>query len=190
MEEWVSFGLDNTPPPPPPLKYHNDVVLSRHFLATNEYHFHLQEAEKKQTIDKINELKKETKSLTAKLKFLHNPTKKNQKQIQQDSGIQQQKKIPLPKGAKTFEDGVNILDLQIIDLQKQIDLYQAKIVKKQEQYDKLHEEHQKLVSYKNEKSAPACQERPPETQEEDQNRKVSSQYPLILSLCERQSFQV
>lgn len=135
----------------------------------------LQEAEKKQTLDKINELKKETKSLTAKLKFLHNPTKKNQKQIQQDqeAGIQPQKKIQLPKGAKSYDDGVNILDLQIIDLQKQIDLYQAKIVKKQEQVDKLNDEHQKLVAYKNEKSAPACQERPPETQEEDLNRKVS-----------------
>lgn len=139
----------------------------------------LQEAEKKQTVDKINELKKETKSLTAKLKFLHNPTKKNQKQVQQDSGIQQQKKIVLPKGAKTFDDGVEILDLQIIDLQKQIDLYQAKIVKKQQHCDKLNEEYQKLVAYKNEKAAPAFQERPPETQEEDQNRKVSGRFPHL-----------
>lgn len=111
--------------------------------------------------------------LSAKLKFLHNPTKKNQKQVQQDSGTQQQKKISLPKGAKTSDEAVVILDLQIIDLQKQIDLYQAKFVKKQEYYDKLTEEHQKLVAYKNEKSAPVVQERPPETQEEDKNRKVS-----------------
>lgn len=117
-------------------------------------------------------MRKEIKSLTAKLKFLHNPTKKNQKQAQQDTSVQQQKKIPLPKGAKSPEDGVNILDLQIIDLQKQNDLYQAKIFKKQQYCDKLTEEYQKLLAYKNEKSAPAFSERPPETMEEDQNRKV------------------
>lgn len=65
-----------------------------------------------------------------------------------------------------------MLDLQIIDLKKQNDLYHAKIVKKQQHYDKLSEEYQKLVAYKNEKAAPAVVERPPETMEEDQNRKV------------------
>lgn len=106
------------------------------------------------------------------MKFLHNPTKKNQKQAQQDSSAQQQKKISLPKGAKTPGDGINILDLQIIDFKKQNDLYQAKIFKKQQYCDKLTEEYQKLLAYKNEKSAPAFQEKPPETMEEDKNRKV------------------
>lgn len=133
----------------------------------------LQDADKKQFADKINDFKKEIKTLTAKLKYLHNPTKKNQKQVQQDSALQQQKKIPLPKGAKSSEDGVYLLDLQIIDLKKQNDLYHAKIVKKQQYVDKLMEEHQKLVAYKNEKTSPTVVERPPETMEEDQNRKVS-----------------
>lgn len=132
----------------------------------------LQDADKKQFTDKINDLKKEIKTLTGKLKFLHNPTKKNQKQVQQDSALQQQKKVPLPKGAKSAEDGVSILDLQIIDLKKQNDLFHAKIVKKQQRCDKLTEEFQKLIAYKNEKNAPAVLERPPETMEEDQNRKV------------------
>lgn len=78
----------------------------------------------------------------------------------------------MPKGAKSSEDGVYLLDLQIIDLKKQNDLFQAKIVKKQQQCDKLAEEHQKLVAYKNEKTSPTVLERPPETMEEDQNRKV------------------
>lgn len=117
-------------------------------------------------------MKKEIKALTAKLKFLHNPTKKNQKQVQQDSALQQQKKIPLPKGAKSADEGVYLLDLQIIDLKKQNDLYHAKILKKQEYCDKLTEEHQKLRAYKIEKTSPTVLERPPETMEEDQNRKV------------------
>lgn len=86
--------------------------------------------------------------------------------------MQQQKKIPLPKGAKSSEDGVRILDLQIIDLKKQNDLFHAKIVKKQQHFDKLTEEYQKLLAYKNEKTLPTVMERPPETMEEDQNRKV------------------
>lgn len=131
-----------------------------------------QDAEKKQFTDKVNDSKKEIKGLTAKLKFLHNPTKKNQKQVQQDSALQQQKKIPLPKGAKSFDDGVCILDLQIIDLKKQNDSYHAKILEKQEYMDKLTEEYQKLLTYKNEKTSPTVIERPPETMEEDQNRKV------------------
>lgn len=92
--------------------------------------------------------------------------------MQQDSALQHRKKVPLPKGAKSAEDGVNILDLQIIDLKKQNDLYHAKIVKKQQHFDKLSEEYQRLVAYKNEKATPAVVERPPETMEEDQNRKV------------------
>ena len=79
----------------------------------------------------------------------------------------------MPKGAKNFDDGVCILDLQIIDLKKQNDLYHAKTIKKQQHCDKLTEEYQKLLSYKNEKATPAVLERPPETMEEDQNRKVS-----------------
>lgn len=134
--------------------------------------FIVQDADKKQFTEKINDFKKEIKTLSAKLKFLHNPNKKNQKQVQQDSALQQQKKIPLPKGAKSTDDGVYLLDLQIIDLKKQNDLYHAKIVKKQQHCDKLSEEYQKLLSYKNEKAAPIVVERPPETMEEDQNRKV------------------
>lgn len=111
------------------------------------------------------------------MKFLHNPSKKNQKLVQQDTSLQQQKKFPLPKGAKNFDDGLNILDLQIIDLKKQNDLYHAKIQKKQEGLDKLSEEYQKLLTFKNEKTSLAKTDRPPETQEEDQNRKVKFFHP-------------
>ncbi|KAG5681483.1 hypothetical protein PVAND_010915 [Polypedilum vanderplanki] len=128
--------------------------------------------DKKQLTEKINELKKEIKSLTAKLKYLYNPSKKNQKLVQQDSSIQQRKRIPLPKGAKNADEGIHILDLQIIDLKKQNDLFHAKIQKKQENLDKLSAEYQKLHTYKKEKTSLIQSERPPETQEEDQNRKL------------------
>lgn len=127
-------------------------------------------------------MKKEIKTLTSKLKFLHNPTKKNQKQVQQDSALQQQKKVPLPKGAKSTEEGVYLLDLQIIDLKKQNDLVHAKIIKKQQYCDALVEEHHKLVAYKNEKNSPTVLERPPETMEEDQNRKVGRKLIFLRSL--------
>lgn len=78
----------------------------------------------------------------------------------------------MPKGAKNYEDGLDILDLQIIDLKKQNDLFYAKIQKKQDDLDKLNAEYQKLLTYKNEKTSLAKTDRPPETQEEDQNRKV------------------
>lgn len=79
----------------------------------------------------------------------------------------------MPKGAKSYEEGVQILDLQIIDLKKQNDLYHAKILKRQQQLEKMSEEYQRLLTYKNE-SAAAVQkfDRPPETMQEDQNRKV------------------
>lgn len=41
--------------------------------------------------------------------------------------------------------------------------------------DKLTEEYQKLLTYKNEKTSPTVIERPPETMEEDQNRKVGKE---------------
>lgn len=93
--------------------------------------------------------------------------------MQQDSAsIQQPKKVPLPKGARDFDDGIHILDLQIIDSKKQNDLFHAKIQRKQQNLDKLKAEYQKLLTYKNEKASPIQSDRPPETQEEDQNRKV------------------
>ena len=66
--------------------------------------------------EKINELKKEIKSLTAKLKYLRNPSKKNQKLVQQDAAAVQLKKPPLPKGAKNYDEGIVLLDLQLIEL--------------------------------------------------------------------------
>lgn len=101
------------------------------------------------------------------MKFLYNPTKKNQKGIGQEYVP---KKHVLPAGAKNIEDGVRVLDLQIIDIKKQTDLVQARTLKKQEQFDRLVMEYQKLLEYKNEKATQHAHQS--ETVEEDANRKV------------------
>ena len=144
-------------------------------------------AEKKQFTDKIKDFKKDIKSLSSKLKFLHNPSKKNEKLVQQDLLVQSQKKVPLPKGAQNCDDGVRILDLQIIDLKKQNDLYHAKLQKKQQHYDKLTDEYNKLVAYKNEKST--SNTHPPETVEEDANRKVRL-IDFRLKFCNNHSISI
>ncbi len=128
------------------------------------------EEQKRSFTDKINELKKDIKNLTNKLKFLHNPTKKNQKNVQQEYAM---KKKPLPKGAKTIDEGIQIIDLQTIDLKKQIDVIQARFLKRRQVFENLVEEYQRLLTYKNEKTVSNSQ--PPETVEEDHNRKVSIQ---------------
>lgn len=56
---------------------------------------------------------------------------------------------------------------------KQNDLVLDKIRKKEEHLNKLTGEYQKLLAYKTEKASPTQIDRPPETQEEDQNRKVN-----------------
>jgi hypothetical protein len=66
---------------------------------------------------------------------------------------------------------------------KQNDLVLDKIRKKEEHLNKLTGEYQKLFAYKTEKGSPTQIDRPPETQEEDQNRKVTilfSQLPKYL----------
>lgn len=80
------------------------------------------------------------------------------------------KKVILPQGAKLVDDGVRILDLQTIDIKKQGDVLHAKYIKRQIYYDKLVEEHNKLLAYKNDKTINNTY--PPETLEEDANRKV------------------
>lgn len=58
--------------------------------------------------------------------------------------------------------------LQIIDMKKQNDMLNAKYQKRQEYFDKLLEEYQTLLTYKNTRSG---QQIPPETLEEDNTRK-------------------
>lgn len=139
------------------------------------------ETQKKTFTDKITELKKDIKDLTGKLEYVHNPSKKTAPKKKS----QIPRKINLPVGAKSAEQGVQIVDLkvifitvkeitfysnffQIIDLKKQTDMIGSKFQKRQEYFDKLVEEYQSLLQYKNNRSGNVV---PPETMEEDSTRK-------------------
>lgn len=118
--------------------------------------------------DKIAELKKDLKELTAKLAYFRNP---NKKAVPKGKRAQLLRKITLPAGAKTADQGVQILDLQIIDVKKQTDLINAKYQKRQKFYEKLIADYQSLLQYKNSKGG-GPNLMPPETLEEDQTRKL------------------
>ncbi|XP_063706410.1 outer dynein arm-docking complex subunit 3 [Culicoides brevitarsis] len=135
-------------------------------LAEGQQKAHTEEWEtqKKTYTEKISELKKDIKDLTGKLEYVHNPSKKTAPK--KKSAVP--RKIQLPVGAKSAEQGVQILDLKIIDLKKQIDMISSRYQKRQEYFDKLVEEYQTLLSYKNNRSGNVV---PPETLEEDSTRK-------------------
>lgn len=129
-------------------------------------------------------MKKDIKDLTGKLEYVHNPSKKTAPKKKS----QIPRKINLPVGAKSAEQGVQILDLKvydyflknlikfllniffqkIIDLKKQTDMINSKYQKRQEYFDKLVEEYQTLLTYKHNRSGNVV---PPETLEEDSTRK-------------------
>lgn len=125
------------------------------------------ETQKKVYTERIAELKKDIKDLTGKLAYANNPNKKGAPKKKSTLA----RKIHLPVGAKNAEQGVEILDLQIIDLKKQTDMINARYKKRQVFLDKLAEEYQTLLGYKNNKAMGAGNQPPPETLEEDQTRK-------------------
>ncbi|XP_065074952.1 outer dynein arm-docking complex subunit 3 [Ochlerotatus camptorhynchus] len=115
--------------------------------------------------EKISDLKKEVRELTNKLSYLHNPNSaKAQKNVQEIK-----RRIQLPPGAKTVHDALQIVDLKIIDVNKQADAVEAKHKKREIYYKKLLDQYHMLIGYKHSK---ADGSNPPETVEEDANRKL------------------
>ncbi|EDS39466.1 conserved hypothetical protein [Culex quinquefasciatus] len=120
---------------------------------------------KKIQCEKIAELKKQVRELTNKLSYLHNPNSaKTQRNVQEIK-----RRVQLPPGAKTVQDALTVVDLKIIDLNKQADATEAKHKKREAYYRKLVEQYHMLMGYKNSKSDGS---NPPETVEEDANRKL------------------
>ncbi|XP_055615227.1 outer dynein arm-docking complex subunit 3 [Toxorhynchites rutilus septentrionalis] len=120
---------------------------------------------KKAQNDKIAELKKEVRDLTNKLSYLHNPNSaKAQKNVQEIK-----RRVQLPPGAKTIQDALKIVDLKIIDVNKQADAVEAKHKKREIYYKKLLDQLHMLMGYRN---SNADGSNPPETVEEDANRKL------------------
>lgn len=120
---------------------------------------------KKTQSEKISDLKKEVRELTNKLSYLHNPNSaKAQKNVQEIK-----RRIQLPPGAKTVHEALQVVDLKIIDVNKQADVVEAKHKKREIYYKKLLDQYHMLMGYKHSK---ADGSNPPETVEEDANRKL------------------
>jgi coiled-coil domain-containing protein 151 len=124
------------------------------------------EEQKKEYTNKIKEMKQEIKELTAKLTLVQNPNSKKDQKIVQDWTP----KIHLPPGAKSAQEAVDIIDLQLIDYQKKIDLVNVRYNQRQEYFNRIVEEYHMLLSCKNGKTVGNID--PPETFEEDSNRKL------------------
>lgn len=83
-----------------------------------------------------------------------------------------------PPGAETAEQALEIYDLKVIDLTKQLDIVNARYLKRKEYFDKLAVRQQELLALKNEvaavpnKGANTVSNAPPQTVEEDANRKL------------------
>ncbi|XP_055525489.1 outer dynein arm-docking complex subunit 3 isoform X2 [Wyeomyia smithii] len=120
---------------------------------------------KKVQNEKVAELKKEVRDLTNKLSYLHNPNSaKAQKNVQEIK-----RRIQLPPGAKTVQEAVDIIDLKTIDVNKQVDVADARYKKREQCYKKLLDQYHALMAYK---KSNADGLNPPETVEEDANRKL------------------
>ncbi|XP_035789301.1 coiled-coil domain-containing protein 151-like [Anopheles albimanus] len=115
--------------------------------------------------DRIAELRKEVRELTNKLSYLHNPNSaKAQKNVQEIK-----RRLPLPPGAKSISSALQIVDLKIIDLHKQTDMVEDRIRKRDHSLKRLIEHYHTLIGYRDAKSDGS---NPPETVEEDANRKL------------------
>ncbi|XP_035892257.1 coiled-coil domain-containing protein 151 [Anopheles stephensi] len=120
---------------------------------------------KKAQNDRMAELRKEVRDLTNKLSYLHNPTSaKAQKNVQEIK-----RRVPLPPGAKSVAHALRIVDLKVIDLNKQTDVTEDRMRKRERHFKQLVEQYQALVGYRDAKCDGS---NPPETIEEDANRKL------------------
>lgn len=92
-----------------------NIVLNAFFRISEgqkKAHSEEWETQKKTYTDKITDLKKDIKDLTGKLECTHNPSKKTTSKKKS----QVPRKIQLPVGAKSAEQGVQILDLKVITI--------------------------------------------------------------------------
>lgn len=121
-------------------------------------------------------MKKDIKELTSRLTFYNNVT--NGKCPKES--FEAIRKVPYPPGAETAEQALQIYDLKVIDLTKQSDIINARYLKRKEHFDKLHLRYQELLALSSDantglapnKGANAVSSAPPQTVEEDTNRKL------------------
>lgn len=121
-------------------------------------------------------MKKDIKELTSRLTYYNNIA--NGKCPKES--FEAIRKVPYPPGAETAEQALKIYDLKVIDFTKQSDIINARYIKRKEYFDKLHIRHQELLALQCDanvttvpnKGANAVSTAPPQTIEEDANRKL------------------
>lgn len=119
-------------------------------------------------------MKKDVKELTSRLTYYNNVS--NGKCPKES--FEAVRKVIYPPGAETAEQALEIYDLKVIDLTKQLDIVNARYLKRKEYFDKLAVRQQELQALKNEvasvpnKGANTVSNAPPQTVEEDANRKL------------------
>lgn len=139
--------------------------------------------------DTISTLKKEIKELTTKCGRLRNPLqrsvimKETPAATTATPGEKVRKtssalptivvgKVNYPIGAKNVDDAIVLTDLKITENRKQLDLLRHRFKCRKQHFAKLMEQYRELVANK-EAQEQNLGEKPPETLEEDNNRKVS-----------------
>lgn len=134
------------------------------------------EQREQKTNEIIAELKKDIKELTSRLTYYNNIA--NGKCPKES--FEAIRKVVYPPGAETATQALQIYDLKVIDLTKQSDIINARYIKRKEHFDKLHARYQELLALRNDanvttvpnKGANAVSAAPPQTVEEDANRKL------------------
>ncbi|XP_022221002.2 shootin-1 isoform X2 [Drosophila obscura] len=133
--------------------------------------------------DTIGTLKKELKELTVKASRLRNPPQRPV--VIKESSSEPRRahsctptmivgKATYPVGAKNADDALFLTDLKITENRKQMDLLRHRFKSRQQHFSRLVEKYRELLANK-EAQNQNLGEKPPETLEEDANRKLVCQ---------------
>lgn len=113
-------------------------------------------------------MKKNVKILTNRLTYFNNiGDRKTAKE-----SVEVCRKVPYPPGARSAENALQIYDLTLTNLTKQSDMLSARFLQRKEHFYQLYDEHQNLLSLQPEGIDSALEQIPPQTIDEDENRKL------------------
>lgn len=138
--------------------------------------------------DTIGTLKKDIKELTIKVSRLRHPLQRPV--VIKDTSSEPRKKqsattsiivgkASYPIGAKNADDAIFLTDLKITESRKQMDLLRHRFKTRQHHFSRLVEKYRELLANK-EAQSQNLGEKPPETLEEDANRKVSISFLIVV----------
>lgn len=93
-------------------------------------------------------------------------------------------RVKYPVGAHSPDDAIRIIDLKVIENRKSLDLLHDKYQKRRDQFSKLLEDYKSLLSYAEKSKQEIHGNKPAETLEEENNRKV-----VVLISCSTQDVE-